>query len=113
MANTYVLLYSGGSMPETDADQKAAMDAWTAWFGQHGAAITDPGNPFSPAAKTISADGSVRDGAAAAATGYTVVKADSLDHAVEIAKGCPVLLGGATVSVYETVDVMAAVGAAS
>ena len=48
------------------------------------------------------------DGAFAAATGYTLIKADSLDNAVEIAKGCPVLIGGAKVAVYETFDAMAA-----
>jgi len=50
----------------------------------------------------------VTDGAFAAATGYTLIKADSLDNAVEIAKGCPVLIGGAKVAVYETFDAMAA-----
>jgi hypothetical protein len=32
---------------------------------------------------------------------------------VKIAKGCPVLLGGAKISVYETFDAMAAMGAGS
>ena len=63
---------------------------------------------FTAKAKTIGADGHVTDGAFAAATGYTLIKSDSLDHAVEVAKGCPVLLGGAKVAVYETFDAMAA-----
>jgi hypothetical protein len=108
MGNTYLLLYKGGSMPETEAEQKKVMEAWTAWFGKHGEAIADAGNPFTPKAKTIGADGKVTDGAFAAASGYTLIKADSLDKAVEIAKGCPVTLGGATVAVYETFDAMAA-----
>ena len=108
MANTYLLLYSGGHMPETESEQKKVMDAWTSWFGKHGDAIADGGNPFTPKAKTISADGEVTDGAFAAATGYTLIKADSLDKAVEIAKGCPVLLGGAKLAVFETFDAMAA-----
>jgi hypothetical protein len=113
MANTYLLLYSGGKMPETPAEQKSVMDAWGAWFGQYGEAIADGGNPFTQASKTISADGSVSDGAQASASGYTLIKADSLDKAVKIAKGCPVLLGGAKISVYETFDAMAAMGAGS
>ena len=32
MAN-FVLLYSGGSMPESKADQAAVMQAWSAWYG--------------------------------------------------------------------------------
>lgn len=112
MANSYLLLYSGGGMPETEAEQQKVMQAWGEWMGKHGEAITDPGNPFTPAARTVSADGTVRDGAESAASGYTVIKADSLDRAVEIAKGCPVLLGGGRISVYETFDVMAAMSGA-
>jgi len=108
MANTYLLLYSGGSMPQTESEQKTVMDAWDSWFAKHGDAITDGGNPFTAKTKTIGADGKVTDGAFAAATGYTLIKADSLDNAVEIAKGCPVLIGGAKVAVYETFDAMAA-----
>jgi hypothetical protein len=33
--------------------------------------------------------------------GYTVVKADSLDEAVELAKGCPILTVGGNVEVRE------------
>ena len=32
----YVLVYEGGSMPETPEAQKGAMDAWTAWFTDNG-----------------------------------------------------------------------------
>jgi hypothetical protein len=108
MANTYLLLYTGGKMPESAAEQKEVMGAWTSWFGKHGDAITDAGNPFTPQAKTIDAHGKVTDAPFAPASGYTLIKADSLDNAVEIAKGCPVLLGGAKLSVYETFDAMAA-----
>lgn len=112
MANTYLLLYSGGGMPETEAEQKRVMDAWGAWMTKHGAAITDPGNPFTPAAKTVAPGGTVTDGTEVSASGYTVIKADSLDGAVEIAKDCPVLLGGGKISVFETFDAMAAMSGA-
>jgi hypothetical protein len=108
MGNTYLLLYTGGKMPETPAEQQSVMGAWTSWFAKHGDAITDGGNPFTPQSKTIDAHGKVTDGSFAAASGYTLIKADSLDQAVEIAKGCPVLLGGAKVSVLETFDAMGA-----
>lgn len=106
MAN-YLLLYSGGSMPETQAEQAAVMKAWEAWFGRLGSALVDAGNPTTGNAKTISGDGSVSDGAAGtAASGYSIIKANSLDEAVELAKGCPVLGGGAKVAVLETFNVM-------
>jgi hypothetical protein len=102
----FVLLYQGGSMPETEQEQKAVMDAWTAWFTRLGAAVKDPGNPFSGQAKTIAADGAVSDGGGGSASGYTIVTADSLDDAVALSKDCPVLQGGASITVYETFEVM-------
>jgi hypothetical protein len=101
----YLLLYSGGSMPETEEEQKTVMDAWNTWMGQIGSALKDGGNPFTPASKTISADGSVGDGGGSA-SGYSILSADSLDAATEMAKGCPVLQGGAKITVYETFSVM-------
>lgn len=104
MAN-YLLLYSGGSMPKEE-EQAGVMKAWEAWFSQLGDALVDGGNPFTSQAKTILADGAVNDGGIAPmASGYSVIRADSIDAAVELAKNCPVLQVGAAVSVYETLNV--------
>lgn len=103
----YVLLYSGGSMPETEAEQAVVLGAWEEWYKALGDAVVDPGNPFAPAAKSIASDGTVSDGPAGSmASGYTVLKANSLDEAVEMSRGCPVLQGGAQISVFETLSVM-------
>ena len=103
----YLLLYGGGSMPEGSEAQAAVMAAWNDWMHQIGDAIKDGGNPFTPAARSIAADGSVSDGPAGSmASGYSILKADSLDAAVEMAKSCPVLQGGAQISVFETFPVM-------
>jgi hypothetical protein len=101
----YLLLFSGGSMPETEEEQAAVMQAWTSWFETLGPALKDGGNPFTGQAKSISSDGSITDGAGPA-SGYSILEADSLDAAVDLAKGCPVLQGGASISVYETFKVM-------
>jgi len=103
----YVLLYSGGRMPEGPAEQAAVMKDWDAWFGGMGSALADGGNPFTGKAKSIASDGKVSDGAGnMLASGYSIIKADSLNAAVEIAKRCPVLKGGAKITVYETFKVM-------
>ena len=101
----YLLLYTGGRMPETEAEQATVMKAWDSWFHEIGSALADGGNPFTQASKKISSDGAVGDGAPAA-SGYSILEADSLDAAVGLAKGCPVLQGGASISVYETFEVM-------
>jgi hypothetical protein len=104
---SFVLIYTGGGMPETEAEQAAVMEAWGAWYGALGEAVVDGGNPFTPAAKSIASDGSVRHGPVGTmGTGYSIIKADSLDEAVEKAKGCPILASGGQITVYETFQVM-------
>lgn len=103
----YVLLYIGGGMPETEEENAAVMKAWEAWYTKLGAAVVDPGNPFTPAAKNVSSNGKVSDGPAGGmASGYTILQAGSLDDAAKMAQSCPVLQGGADISVFETFDVM-------
>ena len=101
---TFLLTYHGGAMPEGKEEQDRVMAAWTSWFGQLGDRLVDGGNPIS-ASKAISPDGSVMD-ATSAPTGYSIIKADSLDQAVSLAQGCPVLAGGAALVVSETFPVM-------
>lgn len=103
MAN-YVLVYHGGSMPESPEEGAKVMQAWTDWFAKLGDALVDGGNPASKT-RRIGADGSVSDDASGP-SGYSILKADSLDAAVELAKGCPVLAGGSSVQVVETFSAM-------
>jgi hypothetical protein len=104
MANFLLTYHGEGGMPTTDAERDQVMAAWTAWFTQLGDAVVDPGNPTS-GAKAISPDGSVMD-ATSAPTGYSIIKADSLDAAVALSKGCPVLAAGEVVVVSETFPAM-------
>jgi hypothetical protein len=102
----YLLVYHGGGMAETPAEQEKVMAAWGTWYGQLGAAVADGGNPVG-AAKTVASNGSVSDGGGAnPATGYTLITADNLDAAVAMSKGCPILMSGGSVEVCETFDVM-------
>src|SRR5260221_1567803 len=105
MAN-YLLAYHGGSMPQSPEDQAKVMKAWEGWFGSIGAGVVDGGNPVGKA-KTIASSGSVTDGGGSnPVSGYSVIKADSLDAAVALAKKCPVLQGGGSVEVCETFNAM-------
>jgi hypothetical protein len=101
----YLFAYRGGSMAETQEERDAAMAAWGAWFGQLGGAIVDAGNPFAGSA-SVAGDGTVSAGAGSGISGYSVIQADSLAAASELAKGSPVLANGGSVDVYETLAVM-------
>ena len=105
MAN-YLLAYHGGGMPESEEEQARVMAAWEKWYGVLGAAVVDPGNPVGQA-RTVGSGGLVADGGGAnPVSGYTVLKADSLDAAVSMAKGCPILGAGGSIEVCETIETM-------
>ena len=101
----YLLLYAGGTMPETEEETAQVMKAWDSWLSGLGGAVADAGNPFTSDSKTIASDGSVTD-TKATASGYSVIEANSLDEATKLAGSCPVLLGGAQIMVFETFNVM-------
>jgi hypothetical protein len=103
----FVLLYHGGGMPETEEESVKVLKQWEDWYNKLGSAVVDPGNPISPVAKKVSSSGVIGAGPAGTmASGYTIVEADSLDDAAKLAKGCPVLLSGAEISVFETFNLM-------
>jgi hypothetical protein len=102
----FVLLSSGGSMPETEAETAEFMKAWETWYTSLGSNVVDAGNPLSPVAK-ISDDGSVSDGSVDTMTsGYLILSAESSDQAVKMAKDCPVLLSGSEITLFEAFEVM-------
>ncbi|MFZ0091379.1 MAG: hypothetical protein WAL63_17855 [Solirubrobacteraceae bacterium] len=99
----YVFAYSGGTGVAADKSERNAQYAkWGRWFGELGSAIVD-GGAATGTAKTVGLGGSVSDGGSRGLTGYSIVSADGLDAAVELAKGCPVLEIGGAVDVYEAI----------
>jgi hypothetical protein len=104
----FLLLYHGGAgMPQTEAESAKILKSWEVWYTALGKAVVDPGNPFTPAAKKVASNGAVSNGPAGTmATGYTILEAESLDKAARLAQGCPVLVGGGEISVFETFNVM-------
>ena len=71
--------------------------------GKHGDAVIDDGHPLVMSA-TVQSDGSVaNNGGANPATGYSLISANSLDAALALAKGCPILEAEGTVEVAEAI----------
>lgn len=102
MAN-YVFAYSGGNGVSEDEAERAEQYAWWGrWFAELGSAVVEPG-AATGAAKTVGPGGSISEGGSRGLNGYSVVAADSLDAAVEMAKGCPVVAIGGAVDVYELI----------
>lgn len=75
--------------PETAA-------AWKDWFTQLGDALVDPGNAV------LDGRGAAGDaGSSLPLGGYTIVQAASLEEAVRLASGCPIIEAGGAVEVGE------------
>lgn len=103
----FVLRYTGGGMPESEAEQAKVMQDWADWYADLGGAVADTGNPIGPVSKKITGNGEISYGSQdPLVTEYTILSADSLDEAVKMAKKCPVLAGGSEITVFESFDIM-------
>lgn len=90
----FMLVYKGDATDMADMSEEQSaevMAKWGAWMEKVGPALKDVGAPFGPGASIVD-DGTT--GAPMAATGYTIVEADSLQAAMGLADGHPYLSEG-------------------
>ncbi len=86
----YIIAYHGGKEPESPETGPAQMEKWKAWIGDLGDAVVNPGTPLGES-KFVSSTGVSDDGESEALTGFSIVEADSMDAALDMAKNCPFL----------------------
>jgi len=99
---TFTLAYYGE--PKFDSPEKGAqyMAKWKAWVGGLGEALVNPVTPLGKA-KIVSPKGVSDDSGSSRLTGFSTVKAASMDLALEMAKRCPHLEHG-TIHVGEVME---------
>lgn len=93
----YLFLFRGGDMPETPEEAQPHMQRWMEWMGDlskqgkfvGGQPLNKDGKKVTGSKKMVT-DGPFMEGKGMIG-GYLICKADSLDEAVEISKGCPIL----------------------
>lgn len=98
-----------GQMPKASPEEMQAMaKKWMDWFGSIAAQnkLAERGNRLVPGAgKVVRPNNVVTDGPymeiKETIGGYAIVKADSVEEAAELAKGCPVFTYGGNVEVRE------------
>jgi hypothetical protein len=98
----YLLAYYGEPKFNRPKEGSEHMARWRAWMGGLGDAVVDPGLPVMRG-KTVSSRGVTEGRGSDRLAGFTVVKADSLDAAVAMTRGCPHLDHG-TIDVHEVMD---------
>ena len=92
--SNYVIAYHGGKEPPTPEEGAKGMAEWKAWVDDLGDAVVNPGTPLGPS-KIVRSTGVSDGGGENSLTGFSVVKAASMDSALEMAKQCPFLTMGA------------------
>lgn len=97
--NEYMLIYKGGDPDvhlKTPEEMAEVMEKWGEWMMSLDEAghLSNGGSPLHFAGKRIAKDQVVTDIAAAEfkelVSGYTIIKANSLDEAVELSRSCPI-----------------------
>jgi len=100
--SNYVFTYYGEPNFKSPDEGGKYMAKWLAWTDGLGDALVNPGVPMGKS-KTVSSNGVSDDGRSNRLTGFSIVKADSMDAALKMAKGCPHLEHG-TVDVAEAME---------
>lgn len=86
----YIITYLGGDQPNTPEEGKQHFAKYKAWLMDLGTAVVSPANPLK-GTSTVNADGSVSAGSTTTMSGFTIVEAESMEAALEMAKSCPFL----------------------
>ncbi|HBE69502.1 MAG TPA: hypothetical protein DDW52_15260 [Planctomycetaceae bacterium] len=96
-----------GQTKSTPEQQAEGMKAWQAWMedGKKEGWLLDPGSPLGSEAAIVRPDLSVTDGPLVEAKevvgGYTIVEAENIDAACELAKRTMKLAGSGRIEVRE------------
>ena len=98
--SNYIITYLGGNQPTTPEEGQQHFAKYKQWLAGLGDATVSPANPLK-GTHTVKPDGSVIPGSTTAMSGYTVVEAESIEAALDMAKGCPFLEIGGSLEVSE------------
>ena len=102
MAN-YMITYYGGNQPSSEEEGMAQMNKWKAWVESLGDTIVNLGTPL-PVSKIVKSSSVEDDKDPNSMKGFAVVKAESIEAAIEIAKSDPFLENGGTIRVSQMME---------
>jgi hypothetical protein len=100
----FVFLYRGGELPASPEQRQEVLQLWMAWMRSlaEGGHLIDRGQALERSGKIVRGK-TLTDGPFAETKevigGFTLIRADDLAQAAELAKGCPILARGGEVEV--------------
>jgi hypothetical protein len=95
-----MLTYLGGDQPSSPEEGKKHFAKYQEWLSSLGEAAVSPANPLKDT-KLVNPDGTVSSGSSTSMSGFTIIEADSMEVALQIAKNCPFLDIGGSLEVSE------------
>jgi len=98
----YMISYLGGNKPSSADEGKKHFAKYMDWLSSLRESAVSPANPLKDTS-TVSPDGTITAGSATTMSGFTIVRADSMDAALMIAKSCPFLDIGGSLEVSELI----------
>jgi len=99
----YIIVYIGGNQPSTPEEGKQHFARYQAWLSSLGDSAISPMNPLKNTS-LINPEGTVSNESITQISGYTIVEAQSMNEALEMAKSCPFLDIGGSLEVSELVQ---------
>ena len=96
----YIIAYLGGDQPSSPDEGKQHFAKYKEWLSSLGDSAVSPANPFKNTS-IVNPDGTVTTGSVTLMSGYTIIEADCMEAALEIAKACPFLDIGGSLEVSE------------
>jgi hypothetical protein len=96
----FVLVYLGGNQPSSEEEAKNHYSKYVEWVSSLGDAVVIPTIPLKDTS-TVSPDGTIREGGSSAMSGFSIIKADSMEAALSMAQSCPFLEIGGSLEVSE------------
>lgn len=94
----YIFAYHGGNAEQSPVSEQEELARWQDWKNVMGQACIDEGGPVGWA-KTVRVAGIAHNGGTNPLAGYSIVEADDIETACEMAKRCPILAHGGSVEV--------------
>jgi len=86
----YIITYLGGDKPSSPEEGQKNYAKYGEWLASLGDSVVSPANPFKDT-HTLNPDGSVNSKSTTTMSGFTIIKTESIEAALEVAKACPFL----------------------
>lgn len=99
----YIFVYLGGEYPSDPEEGNKHFSKYQEWLASLGSAVVSPAIPFKDT-HTVHQDKTVEPGTTSAMSGLSIIKMDSMDDALAVAKTCPFLEIGGTLEISEMID---------